>query len=82
MADLPSLIEGTLEGAQRTADIVHGLKRFSAMDSEERVPVSLVEVVGCAIHWVQKGYTHPWPCIGTRLTPAACWAAQASCSRW
>ena len=59
MADLPSLIEGTLEGAQRTADIVHGLKRFSAMDSEERVPVNLVEVVDRAIHWVQKGYTHP-----------------------
>ena len=28
--DLPSLIEGTLEGAQRTADIVNGLNRFSA----------------------------------------------------
>jgi hypothetical protein len=36
LSDLPSLIEGTLEGAQRTADIVHGLKRFSAMDSGER----------------------------------------------
>lgn len=58
MADLPSLIEGTLEGAQRTADIVHGLKRFSAMDTEARVPVSLVEVVDRAIHWVQKGYAH------------------------
>ena len=59
MADLPSLIEGTLEGAQRTADIVHGLKRFSAMDSEERVPVNLVDVVDRAIHWVQKGYATP-----------------------
>src|SRR5207344_3299836 len=27
LGDLPSLIEGTLEGAQRTADIVGGLKR-------------------------------------------------------
>jgi len=59
LADLPSLIEGTLEGAQRTADIVHGLKRFSAMDSEERVPVNLADVVDRAIHWVQKGYNHP-----------------------
>ena len=59
LADLPSLIEGTLEGAQRTADIVHSLKRFSAMDSEERVPVNLADVVDRAIHWVQKGYTHP-----------------------
>jgi two-component system sensor histidine kinase HupT/HoxJ len=59
LADLPSLIEGTLEGAQRTADIVHSLKRFSAMDSEERVPVNLADVMDRAIHWVQKGYTHP-----------------------
>jgi two-component system sensor histidine kinase HupT/HoxJ len=59
LADLPSLIEGTLEGAQRTADIVHSLKRFSAMDSEERVPVNLADVVDRAIHWVQKGYTPP-----------------------
>ncbi len=59
LADLPSLIEGTLEGAQRTADIVHGLKRFSAMDPEERKPVNLVEVIERAIHWVQKGRPGP-----------------------
>lgn len=59
LADLPSLIEGTLEGAQRTADIVHGLKRFSAMDPEERTPVNLVEVIDRAIHWVQKGRAAP-----------------------
>jgi two-component system sensor histidine kinase HupT/HoxJ len=59
LGDLPSLIEGTLEGAQRTADIVHGLKRFSAMDSEERVLVNLVEVIERAIHWVQKGRPKP-----------------------
>ena len=59
MGDLPSLIEGTLEGAQRTADIVHGLKRFSAMDSEERVPVNLDAVIERAIHWVQKGRPTP-----------------------
>lgn len=59
LADLPSLIEGTLEGAQRTADIVHGLKRFSAMDPEERKPVNLVEVIERAIHWVQKGRSAP-----------------------
>ncbi|MDP2264758.1 MAG: ATP-binding protein [Hydrogenophaga sp.] len=59
LGDLPSLIEGTIEGAQRTADIVHGLKRFSAMDSEERTPVNLVEVIERAIHWVQKGRSAP-----------------------
>ncbi|MDZ4281507.1 MAG: ATP-binding protein [Hydrogenophaga sp.] len=59
MGDLPSLIEGTLEGAQRTADIEHGLKRFSAMDPEERKPVNLIEVIERAIHWVQKGRATP-----------------------
>jgi two-component system sensor histidine kinase HupT/HoxJ len=55
LGDLPSLIEGTLEGAQRTADIVGGLKRFSAMDPEARAPVDLNEVIERAIHWVRKG---------------------------
>ena len=55
LADLPSLIEGTLEGAQRTADIVQGLKRFSAMDREERHAVDLNGVIERAIHWVRKG---------------------------
>ena len=55
LADLPSLMQGTLEGAQRTADIVNGLKRFSAVDREERVQVDLNAVIERAIHWVKKG---------------------------
>ncbi len=55
LGDLPSLIEGTLEGAERTADIVNGLKRFSAIDPEARTPVNLNEVIERAIHWVRKG---------------------------
>ncbi|HET8746509.1 MAG TPA: ATP-binding protein [Ramlibacter sp.] len=55
LADLPSLTEGTLEGAQRTADIVNGLKRFSSGVCEEATRVDLVEVVQRAIHWVRKG---------------------------
>jgi two-component system sensor histidine kinase HupT/HoxJ len=54
-ADLPSLIEGTVEGAQRTADIVGGLKRFSAIDREEREVLELGEEVERAVHWVRKG---------------------------
>jgi two-component system sensor histidine kinase HupT/HoxJ len=53
--DLPSLMEGTLEGATRTTDIVSGLKRFSAMDREEVTQVELNAVVERAIHWVKKG---------------------------
>ncbi len=55
LADLPSLMDGTLEGAQRTSDIVSGLKRFSAMDREEVALVDLNAVVERAIHWVKKG---------------------------
>jgi two-component system, NtrC family, sensor histidine kinase HupT/HoxJ len=71
MGDLPSLIEGTLEGAQRTADIVHGLKRFSAMDPEERAEVNLVDVIERAIHWVQKGRSTP---VDVR------WQAETACT--
>jgi two-component system, NtrC family, sensor histidine kinase HupT/HoxJ len=53
--DLPSLMDGTLEGAQRTTDIVSGLKRFSAVVREEVADVELNAVVQRAIHWVKKG---------------------------
>jgi two-component system sensor histidine kinase HupT/HoxJ len=55
LTDLPSLMEGTLEGAQRTADIVGGLKRFSTAVHEEIAPVELNAVVERAILWVKKG---------------------------
>ncbi|MFD2642799.1 PAS domain-containing sensor histidine kinase [Pseudomonas japonica] len=55
LADLPSLIDGTLEGAQRTADIVSALKRFSAMDRGQPGEVSLNELVERAIHWITRG---------------------------
>jgi two-component system sensor histidine kinase HupT/HoxJ len=53
--DLPSLMEGTLEGAQRTTDIVSGLKRFSTAGREEVTQVEINAVVERAIHWVKKG---------------------------
>jgi two-component system sensor histidine kinase HupT/HoxJ len=55
LSDLPSLIEGMIEGAQRTADIVSALRRFSAVDREERGEVDMNEVVTRAIHWIRKG---------------------------
>jgi two-component system sensor histidine kinase HupT/HoxJ len=55
LQDLPSLIEGMQEGAQRTADIVAGLKRFSAMDRETRQPLDLAAVIERAMLWVQRG---------------------------
>lgn len=55
LKDLPSLISGTLEGAERTTEIVSGLKRFSAVDREERIALDLNAVIERAIHWVTKG---------------------------
>lgn len=55
LADLPSLIDGTLEGAQRTADIVSALKRFSAMDRGQSGEMSLNDVIERAIHWITRG---------------------------
>jgi two-component system, NtrC family, sensor histidine kinase HupT/HoxJ len=53
--DLPSLIDGMLEGAERTRDIVDALKRFSATSRNERERFDLVEVIDRAAHWVGKG---------------------------
>jgi two-component system sensor histidine kinase HupT/HoxJ len=55
LKDLPSLMDGTIEGAQRTASIVDGLKRFSVLDGEEREVVAVDRVVERAIHWVRTG---------------------------
>lgn len=52
--DLQPLIEGTIEGAERTRAIVDGLKRFSAVDREERRRFDLAGVVRSSIHWVAK----------------------------
>lgn len=52
--DLPSLIDGTVEGAERTRDIVDALKRFSAPDRDERRVFDLVEVIERAVQWVAK----------------------------
>jgi len=55
LQDLPSLMDGTIEGAQRTASIVDGLKRFSAQDGKEREMVAVDAIIERAIHWVRTG---------------------------
>jgi two-component system sensor histidine kinase HupT/HoxJ len=57
--DLDPLIEGTVEGAERTRDIVDGLKRFSAVDREEPRAFDLAETVERAVHWVRTGTRAP-----------------------
>jgi len=54
LEDLPSLIDGTVEGAERTRDIVDSLKRFSVADRDRNQPYNLTEVIERAVHWVTK----------------------------
>jgi two-component system sensor histidine kinase HupT/HoxJ len=57
LEDLPPLIEGTVEGAERTRDIVDSLKRFSAVDRNESQPFNLTQVIEQAGHWVTRAAT-------------------------
>src|SRR6185369_11500554 len=52
VADMPHLIDGMIEGAERTRDIVDALKRFSAVDKMTPEQVNLNEVVERSVRWV------------------------------
>lgn len=52
LADMPHLIDGMIEGAERTRDIVDALKRFSAVDKMVPEQVNLNEVVERSVRWV------------------------------
>ncbi|NJD34863.1 MAG: PAS domain-containing protein, partial [Betaproteobacteria bacterium] len=67
--DLPSLIDGTVEGAERTRDIVDALKRFSATDRDERRAFDLVEVIERAVQWVCKATANQFE-VRLNLPPA------------
>lgn len=54
LEDMQPLIDGTIEGAERTRDIVAGLKRFSAADRGEEEVFDLGEVLERSVHWVVK----------------------------
>ena len=69
LADLPSLIEGTLEGAERTRDIVDGLKRFSAVDRDAHQRFDLVEIIERAVTWVGRATSERFA-VEKRLPPS------------
>ncbi len=58
LADLPSLLDGLMEGAQRSSAIVDALKRFSAIETDTRQRVNLAEAVQRALHWVGQAAPH------------------------
>ena len=54
LSDLPSLIDGTIEGAERTRNVVEGLRRFSAPRADAQQRIDLVPVIERAVLWVSK----------------------------
>jgi two-component system sensor histidine kinase HupT/HoxJ len=52
--DLAPLLSGAVEGAERTRDIVDGLKRFSAADRDENIEFNLAEIIERSVHWVTR----------------------------
>ena len=54
MKDLGSLVEGTLEGADRVREIVSDLRQFSSCQSAEKTEFDLIHVVHSAMHWILK----------------------------
>lgn len=58
LSDIGPLVEGTLEGAERVADIVQELRRFSSSQKEEPQPFDLVQTARTASQWVVKAARH------------------------
>jgi two-component system sensor histidine kinase HupT/HoxJ len=52
LADMPALIDGMIEGAERTRDIVDALKRFAAVDKMLPEQVNINEVIERSLRWV------------------------------
>ena len=52
--DMDSLIDGSIEGAERVRDIVSDLRRYSTPQSEAVSAFDLTEVIEKAVHWVIK----------------------------
>ncbi len=64
MDDMDSLIDGTLEGAERVRDIVQDLRRYSTSQKEPTCEFDLVEVIRTAVGWVTKA---------CRIKPKVCY---------
>ncbi len=54
LSDIDSLIDGTLEGAERVKDIVQDLRRFSSGQRDKKRWFNLPNILQTAAHWVVK----------------------------
>ncbi len=52
LSDIPSLLEGSIEGAERVKNIVQELRRFATPGSNRHIDVNLVSLVNNALHWI------------------------------
>ncbi|WP_299179384.1 ATP-binding protein [uncultured Neptuniibacter sp.] len=57
--DLNSLVEGTMEGADRVKEIVNDLKQFSSSQESEKQLFDLTHVIRTALHWIIKESKRP-----------------------
>ena len=57
--DIDSLVDGSLEGAERVSSIVQELKRFSAPKNHETVDFDLVPLLQNSVQWVLKSARIP-----------------------
>ena len=52
--DLNSLVDGTMEGADRVKEIVNDLRQFSSTQESAKTHFDLTHVIRTALHWIIK----------------------------
>ena len=57
--DLNSLVDGTMEGADRVKDIVRDLRQFSSCQEAEKTRFDFNHVITTALHWIIKESNQP-----------------------
>jgi len=57
--DLNSLVDGTMEGADRVKEIVNDLRQFSSTQESAKTHFDLTHVIRTALHWIIKESKRP-----------------------